>query len=455
MRRRPITIMSNGWMTAAVVLLVAAFLALNWYYYSRIRISLDREFSLRLEAIATLAASAAAGEAGRAAGAGVLPAARADSLREKLSAMEDRFELSSVQILGEDGTVIVSTRPGIFPAGELYPLWNMDFEEILDALDGKPSATGTYRTPGGDYLKAGYAPVEGGSGPAAAVAAVEAGVDFLEGLADLRNILIAATSISIAGAVVFVWLIARATGSLVRARESLISAENLASMGRMAAGIAHEVRNPLFIIRSSAEKLKRSHPSSARDIDEFILDEVDRLDGILSDYLLFAREEKGRFQETDLAAVLRRSIRLVAESAGEDAPPIAERFGAVEAPALGEEKRLQQVFMNVLLNAIEACRDGGSIETFLEEEGGSWRIVFTDTGKGIPEGELSSVFEPFYTTRPAGSGLGLAVARSVVEEHSGSISIESTEGRGTSVEITLPRASGSRGEHNDQSPGSR
>ncbi len=432
------SLLAERWMTAAIVVITLLFLSINWYYYNKTRSALDGEFSIRLRALASLAASSV--DSGRMenlspelAGFGA-----EDSCIAVLDALTLEYDLASIQVLREDGIVLLSTRPDLFPPGELYPHWNMDYEEILRALEGTPSSTGLYQSPGGGYIKAGYAPVTSTSGKASIVVAAEADADFLQGMSGLRTLLIVATTVSLTGLAIFVWLVSKATGSLIRTRESLMHAETLASMGRMAAGIAHEIRNPLFIIRSSAENLRKKHPGDAEQIDEFILDEVDRLNGILTDYLLFARNESTSVVITDLVRLLDRSVRLVNEPGQAEKVAIETQFAVVTAPFEGEEKKLQQVFLNLLLNAIQAIEGSGSLSVSLSRSKSDYILEFNDSGPGIPEKDLEKVFEPFYTTRPSGSGLGLAIARRVVEDHGGEISIAAGKYRGTAVTVRLP-----------------
>lgn len=448
-RRRTITILANSWMAAAVVLITAVFLALNWYYYRRTHAALDREFGIRLRSLASLAAATAGAQRFNLLEPDLVAFETAGLLQAELTALADRFALAGIHVLREDGVVLFSTRDDLFPPGESYPLWNMDFAAIIGALEGTATATGLYRSPGGGYLKAGYAPVPApGRGPVA-VAAVEADVDFLQGLDDLRAILIVATILSAAGLVVFILFATKATSSLIRARESLLHAETLASMGRMTAGIAHEIRNPLFIIRGSAERLRRAHPEEGAEIDEFIIEEVDRLNCILTDYLLLARNESTSLQQTDLAAILRRCVHLLQRSGPGEGIVIATEFETGTAPLAGEEKRLQQAFLNILLNAIQALDGAGRIDVTLERTSMLYVVRFLDTGRGIPAGDLERIFEPFFTTRPAGSGLGLSVARRVIEDHGGSIEAAPRAGGGTVISVVLPLRRPAPGDENE------
>jgi signal transduction histidine kinase len=425
-------------MTAAIVVITLLFLSINWYYYNKTRSALDGEFSIRLRALASLAASSIDSGRMESLSPELAGFGEEDSWIAVLDALSLEYDLASIQVLREDGIVLLSTRPDLFSPGELYPHWNMDYEEILRALEGTPSSTGLYQSPGGGYIKAGYAPVTSTPGKASIVVAAEADADFLQGMSGLRTLLIVATTVSLTGLAIFVWLVSKATGSLIRTRESLMHAETLASMGRMAAGIAHEVRNPLFIIRSSAENLRKKHPGDSEQIDEFIIDEVDRLNGILTDYLLFARNESTSVVMTDLVRLLDRSVRLVNDPGQAGKIAFEMQFAVVKAPFKGEEKKLQQVFLNLLLNAIQAIEGSGSLSVSLSRSKSDYIMEFTDSGPGIPEKDLEKVFEPFYTTRPSGSGLGLAIARRVVEDHGGEISIAAGKYRGTAVTVRLP-----------------
>jgi signal transduction histidine kinase len=419
-------------MTLAVVCLTSLFLVINWYYYRLTRDRLTEDFARRLETLASLV-SRDLNDVERD------PFSSApDTLVERLHAMSTRYELSNILVVREDGITLKTLHPDLFPPGELYPHWDMDFPAIIAALEGSPTASNLYRAPDGTYLQAGYAPLPLFSMEAGAVAAVEASADFLKGLEELRIVLIAATAVSILGIAIFTWFVLKATQSLLRARESLIRAETLASMGRMAAGIAHEIRNPLFIIRSSAEKLKETHPDRSAEIDEYIIEEVDRLNAILTDYLLFARDEPARRERMDLVVTLRRSVRLVRESIESAGIEIREIYPVEEAPFHGEEKKLQQAFLNILLNAEQASGAGCEIAVTMDRRGDRHRISFKDTGDGIPDKDLERIFEPFYTTKPTGSGLGLAVVRRIVEDHGGTTSVSSGIGVGTTITLDFP-----------------
>ena len=425
-------------MTLAVVLLVAVFLAINWYYYRLTRERLNEDFTLRLVTLASLVSLELDAAAVADIEPDILTPATADTSIARLRGLSVDFDLANILAVREDGITLLALHPDLFPPGEFYPHWNMDFPAIIAALEGVSTATSLYRAPDGTYMMAGYAPLPLHAASAGAVAAVEASADFLGGLEELRTVLIAATAISIIGIALFTWFVLKATGSLIRARESLMRSETLSSMGRMAAGIAHEIRNPLFIIRTSAEKMKEANPDQAHEIDGFIIEEVDRLNAILTDYLLFARDEPMRRERMDLVTTLSRSVRLVRESIETAGIGLIERYSIPEAPFHGEEKKLQQAFLNILLNAEQSTSGGGTITVTITHRDDRYRIDFTDTGGGIPDNELDKIFEPFYTTKPTGSGLGLAIVKRIVDDHGGEASITSRTGAGTTVTMTLP-----------------
>ncbi len=426
--------------------IIGVFMLLNWYYYAQIRSGLDREFSTRLKALSSMvSASVDSAQLAELSAQIDLFGTGAD-VPDIFKVYSRNFSLSNISIIREDGMIILSLHPSLFRPGEVYPLWNMDYPAIIQALEGTPSSTGLIRSEEGDYFKAGYSPIPLGAGSTGMVAAVEANAVFLESLDDLRRILLFSTSISIAGLLFFILFVIKASRSLLRTRESLFHSERLASMGRMAAGIAHEIRNPLFIIRSSAEKLRKKCPDIAKDLDEFIIEETDRLDAILSDYLTFARNETIAPVRSDLVTILRRSIRLIDEGRGAGHSPVGFSSSVGAAPLICEEKKIQQAVLNILINSKESGEADVKIDVSLDISGTDYKISFTDYGAGIEKKDLASVFDPFFTTKQTGSGLGLSIAKRVIEDHGGSIRIESKAGKKTTVVVMLPVPGGSAGE---------
>jgi signal transduction histidine kinase len=228
------------------------------------------------------------------------------------------------------------------------------------------------------------------------------------------------------------------------AHEKLEQAQRLSMMGRMAAGVAHEIKNPLASIKGAAEILAGDTPpgSPRREFADIIGKEVRRLDATVRDFLDFARPQPFRFS-------LQRPGDVLAETIKQMEPQIAAAGISLEAnvPALrghvwADPQKLRQVFINLILNAIAATPAGGRITIALAQktEGGSryWRTDVSDTGSGIAPEHQDRIFEPFFTQKSTGSGLGLAIVKSIVEEHGGRVEVANEPGRGASFAIVLP-----------------
>jgi signal transduction histidine kinase len=268
------------------------------------------------------------------------------------------------------------------------------------------------------------------------VLTVEGDADFLDALATLRR------GAWVTGGAVLIFLtvlgalLARVNLSLERSRASLAQQESLAAMGRMTAGIAHEIRNPLGIIRGAGENLARvlADHGLANETASFIPEEVDRLDRILTGYLAFGTDAPDAPEDLDLASVVRRTVRLIAADVAVDVveplPP---------APCRGDPRRLQQVVLNLLLNARDAMPAGGRVKVALEAGAGRHRLTVTDEGPGLQGAARERAFEPFWTTKDKGGGLGLAVSRRIAREHGGDLSLgDRTDAAGCVATLELP-----------------
>jgi hypothetical protein len=207
--------MRSGWMIAAIVAILLVFISVDWYYYDKTRRSLDREFGQRLAVLAELvSASLSEGTPRPGFDPWTEPLPADTALTEKLEHLRETHDISNILIVREDGTTLASLQPGLYPAGETYPHWDMDFPAIMSALGGVPAATKLFEASRGTFLKAGYAPVPSGSGTARAVVAVEASPAFLEGLVRLRLILVVVTGLSVLGILLFTVFAFRAADSL-------------------------------------------------------------------------------------------------------------------------------------------------------------------------------------------------------------------------------------------------
>ncbi len=241
-------------------------------------------------------------------------------------------------------------------------------------------------------------------------------------------------------------------------RERLTRAERLAALGELAASLAHEIKNPLAGIAGAigvmAEELPATDPR--REIMIEILDQVQRLNKTVQDLLSFARPPQPALGLCDVHQVLDRVLLLLAEDPSAKSVRISRMYKPGVPRVTADAKQLGQVFLNLLLNAVQAMPKGGQITlaTDLINTNGDGmpltadeavEVRVADSGPGIPPTQLHDVFTPFFTTKPRGTGLGLAICRRIIEDHAGTIEVESTVGVGTTFRIQLPIRGTDRG----------
>lgn len=222
----------------------------------------------------------------------------------------------------------------------------------------------------------------------------------------------------------------------------LHQSERLAALGEMTAGVAHEVRNPLGIISSTAEllqeRLAKYEPQNR--LAQIIVEESNRLNEKVTEFLDFARPRIPNLQPCDLEAVLNRSLELMQPEIKRLGIAVTRRYQLNGRVLSADQDLLHQAFLNILLNAVQAMPQGGELTVATEPgpHGQGGIIRFIDDGEGINPENLKKIFNPFFTTKERGSGLGLPIVRSIVEAHRGTLKISSAAGEGTTVRIILP-----------------
>lgn len=214
--------------------------------------------------------------------------------------------------------------------------------------------------------------------------------------------------------------------------------EKLSMAGMLAAGIAHEIRNPLTSLRGflqlTADKAKPEYTA-------IMLSEVDRINEIVTELLELAKPKETAFEERDLPTLLEQTVTLLEAQANLSNVTLAMEPSASELPPIivtCEENKLKQVFINLIKNAVEASAGGGAIRIAVRESDGQAVIEVADTGSGLPSEDLEQLGQPFYTTKEHGSGLGLMVCRRIVQDHGGTMAFRSEAGEGTVVTVRLP-----------------
>jgi len=233
--------------------------------------------------------------------------------------------------------------------------------------------------------------------------------------------------------------LAEANRQVLVAHEAVRRSDKLAALGQLTAGLAHELRNPLGTIKASAEMLNQqlsAENAVAREVAGFISTEVDRTNSLVTRFLQFARPLKLRLEPADLAQLLDRAIA----EAEREAPGIAVyRNYAPEMPPFAFDAELmERVFYNLVLNAAQATAPGGTVTVKTRAEGRTAEIAVIDRGVGIGAAQMKDIFNPFFTTKPEGVGLGLAIVAKIVDEHGGKIAVESEPGKGSIFCVALP-----------------
>jgi two-component system sensor histidine kinase PilS (NtrC family) len=235
-----------------------------------------------------------------------------------------------------------------------------------------------------------------------------------------------------------------------RMEEQVRQADRLAAIGRLAAGLAHEIRNPIGSIRGSVEVLRGSLDPQGDDrrLMDIVLRESDRLDAIIRDFLQFSRPPHLVRVPTDLTAMLDEILLMLSNQGGAqgaDAPRVQIRRDMADGAAKADvdPAQMRQALWNLCLNAVEAMPQGGELRVGVrtvasDSDRPLTEVTVEDTGVGITAAELTQVFEPFFTTKPQGTGLGLAIAHRIVEDHGGEIRVQSEPWRGSRFTILLP-----------------
>jgi two-component system, NtrC family, sensor histidine kinase PilS len=217
--------------------------------------------------------------------------------------------------------------------------------------------------------------------------------------------------------------------------------DRMAAVGELSAGIAHEIRNPLAAIAGSVQVLSRSATASTQEqrLMSIVLKESERLNKTIADFLRFVKPHEKREADFDISASLIETLELLSNS-----PEVGEQKSirwTVDPSSFffkGDQDQIKQVFWNLARNALQAMSGGGVLEVFAVAEKQHYRIRFSDEGKGMTDAERRAMFQPFRTSFPSGTGLGMAISYRIIQEHHGSIEVESVPGQGTSILVVLP-----------------
>ncbi len=226
----------------------------------------------------------------------------------------------------------------------------------------------------------------------------------------------------------------------LKLKEQLSRAEHLSTLGEMVAGISHEIRNPLGIIKSSSELLKKKMASydPSNSIPDIIIEESIRLNNIITDFLNFAKPRIPNLMACDVEAVLEKNINFLASHIEKEGYTVEKYYDNNIPEITADSDMLYQAFLNILINAMQAMPEGGKIHVAIQSTDNTVKIFFEDEGEGIPQDLMEKIWDPFFTTKAKGTGLGLGIVKNIIESHSGSVQISARPGAGARVKVELP-----------------
>lgn len=222
-----------------------------------------------------------------------------------------------------------------------------------------------------------------------------------------------------------------------------IHTERLASIGMMSATFAHEIRNPLTSLKTFAQLMpeKYSDEEFRETFSRIVVGEIERIDGLIKDLLDFSSNKKSaRVNNFNLVSLIDETVNYVVRKLEMEKKAISVRkkYGEDEIYMYGDAEKLKQTFINIILNGCQAMSGEGELTVEIQRNNASASVLVRDTGTGIHPDDITKIFDPFVTTKDMGVGLGLAISKRIIEDHSGKIDVESEESRGTTFTVTLP-----------------
>ncbi len=425
------------------VLLIAIVNFSLWFFYNKTEQKFDEQLSRRLASIAQLGA----GSFGPELVSGMLGSKlwAYDDALDILDQIKDSDSLSEVFVLYSDRKYLATTS-AYLNDDSVYYLAALNSATIdsafkqgnLNALtngSARPAVTSGYKV-GSLLLKSAFVPLLDTNGLVTAVLGVEADVDYTDDLNELKNTLYLASGISVGIAVILGLIFFFLQQRMEASEKSLLISQSQANLGRMVAVVSHEIKNPLMIIRASAESLKKKSETSEA---EFIIEETDRLNRIVTGYLDFA---SGKY---NLKPANTEVVELVSAIVQKFVPRLQQR--GVKLSMSGEQGpfhvvadpiALRQVVINLILNGAESIENPeGRVDVSIDRDAQAVKISVSDNGVGIDRKKIKEIFEPFYTTKTTGSGLGLFLSKKLVEQMKGSIYFESEKGKGTTAILSF------------------
>jgi len=362
----------------------------------------------------------------------------ADDVRGEWRKLAEGADASNVVLLDAQSRALLRLRQ---PFGFEPDVLTLDQAALTRALIGEAAHSALYEKDG-EYLRSGYAPVYDADGSVLGAVVVEGASAAFRPLTLIRTSLYG-TAIFASLLVILIGLgYVRTVGHLGLIEENLRHTDVLATIGQVAAGVAHEIRNPLEVLRGASSRLQRGDalPAAERaDLLRMIDEEVNRMGGVVQNFLDLSRRPKGEPEPFALKPVLLRSLDILRVELDRSKISLELDWSAPETLTVdGDPHALHYVFLNLALNARDIMPGGGRLKVRVMERRGQARLYFEDTGPGVPFELRNKIFEPFFTTRAKGTGLGLAFVERIISEHGGSVTVGAAPGGGAQFEVRLP-----------------
>ena len=452
---------------------LALLAAFGWLAYREFQLSMEESLGRRLTGLA----QAAAAQVRPAAVTFLVPgdddSRTAKRMTLKLRQLRERTRVERVVILDRDLRALADTK-GAMRIGDRYYNAEADRHELDRVFAGGEASSVLFRGRDGRMYKKGYAPVRDDQRVVAAVGVVGS-AEFFTGLARLRNYMILSGAVVAALVILVSLLVARRTtrplrtlareasrigagelehpiqvggagyevgvlaGTMNEMRKDLFTRDQ--QMQMMLSGIAHEVRNPLGGIELFSGLLRedlQDDPEKLENIQR-IERELGYLKKVVEDFLDFARKRPPTLTPVDLPSLAHETVEVLGTEASERGLELQVEVPATQLPLVRcDPEQLRRVLLNLTRNALQATDPGGTVGLHCTADDGRVTVLVRDSGSGISQEELDRIFTPFYTTREKGSGLGLALAKKIVDDNGGELSVSSTPGEGSVFSVALP-----------------
>jgi signal transduction histidine kinase len=416
-----------------------------WLFYSRTEQILDNQLSRRLISVAKTAVFTIQPEKLDSLIAGdfeayadiysTLDRIRINDSLSEIFFIDANYNYILTTLMENDSTYFLSSLNGLY------------IDSLFFGATDKTITSATYQT-GEIYLKSAFAPVFNSVGLVTLVLGVEANVDYFDSLADFKHNLFYASLLSLLGGLILGIIFIIIQRRINRLQRHLFLNETQTYLGRMVSIVSHEIKNPLMIIRASAERLRKRENSIESN---FIVEETDRLNEIVSGYLKFAQSGRndgatlitsGSSEVINLSDIITNIKKHLQENFPNDNINWIDFEIPQDISFTTSKGALRQVLLNLIINSVEACKSAGrEIKVGVETDQTNDKVIIKiiDYGPGIPKAALKHIFEPFYSTKTSGTGLGLYLCKKIIEEMNGKIVIKSQSGEKTVAAITLPK----------------